>query len=133
VVFDHGLELVGYRLLTDASLHPQETLAWVTVWRATAGMPPMTGDLQAFVHLLDAGGQVRSGQDRFDSEPLTWEAGDLVLQVHQVRIPGDAASGTYQVELGLYIPDTMQRLAIYAGDARVADRLLLQPVEVREP
>ena len=130
---DLGLDLLGYRLLSGTKFEPGETIELVTLWRVTAAMPPASGDLKTFVHLLDAQGQMRSGQDQLDSEPLTWEAGDLVLQVHGMRIPGDAVSGPYQVELGLYLPDTMQRLAVHDGDVLVADRLLLQPIAITTP
>ena len=133
VAFDSGLELLGYRLLSGTELKPGDKIGLVTVWRITAEMPPASGDLKAFVHLLDTQGQMRDGQDRLDSEPLTWEPGDLVVQVHRMQIPGNAAQGTYQVELGLYIPDTMQRLTVHDGGAPVADRLLLQPIEVAAP
>jgi hypothetical protein len=133
VVFDLGIELLGYRLLSDVELSPQGALSLVTVWHITADMPPQSGDLKLFIHLLDAQGQMRGGQDRLDSEPLTWEPGDLVIQTHRVQIPADASPGTYQVELGLYLPDTMQRLAVHDGHARVADRLLFHPMQVSNP
>jgi 4-amino-4-deoxy-L-arabinose transferase-like glycosyltransferase len=130
VVFDHGLQLLGYRLLSDGEVAPGTVIELVTVWRATAEMPPVMGDLNMFVHLLDAGGQLRSGEDRLDLEPLTWEAGDVLIQYHRLVVPADVASGHYQVALGLYLRSTMRRLAVYEGDKPVADRLLLQAAQV---
>jgi hypothetical protein len=131
--FDLGLELMGYRLLSGIEGKPGDVLPLVTMWRVTAEMPPASGDLKTFVHLLDEQGQMKAGQDRLDSEPLTWEPGDLWLQVHHLPIPSNAAPGRYQIELGLYVPDTMQRLAVRASNVPVADRLLLQPIEVTVP
>ncbi len=128
-----GLELLGYRFVDEGTRKPGQTIAFVTVWQVVAAMPPSSGDLTAFVHLLDAGGQVRSGEDRLDLEPLTWQPGDLVVQLHTLRVPADAPPGVYQIELGLYLPDTMRRLSIFDGAAAIADRLLLPPVEVSSP
>lgn len=133
VSFDYGLELLGYRLLSGARSSPGQALELVTAWRATDVMPPLTGNLKAFVHLLDERSQVRGGADRLDLAPLTWEPGDVLIQYHRLSLPGDAGPGVYQIELGLYIPGTMQRLAVHEGDALVADRLLLQPVQVGVP
>jgi 4-amino-4-deoxy-L-arabinose transferase-like glycosyltransferase len=130
VVFDHGLQLLGYRLLSDSEVAPGAVVELVTVWRAAAEMPPVMGDLNTFVHLLDAGGQLQSGEDRLDLEPLTWEAGDVLIQYHRLAVPADVASGQYQIALGLYLRSTMQRLAVYEGDKPGADRLLLQAVQV---
>ena len=133
VSFDHGLQLLGYRLPGRTRIGSGQTFELVSAWRATRAMPVSTGDLKAFVHLLDDQSQVQGGEDRLDLAPLTWEPGDVVIQVHRLQVPANARPGTYQVEIGLYLPGTMQRLAIYQGDAPVADRLLLQPVQVAAP
>ena len=133
-VFDHSLEFLGYRLLSPEGVSPGQDLELGTVWRVTAEMPPAMGDLQMFVHLLDAEGQWRGGQDRLDLEPLAWEAGDVLLQYHRLNVPGDAVAGKYQVTLGLYVRHTMERLSIYdnAGQS-VGDRLLLRWIDVDTP
>jgi 4-amino-4-deoxy-L-arabinose transferase-like glycosyltransferase len=133
VVFDYGLELLGHWVLSGVGVGPGQTIELVTVWRATAEMPPATGDLQMFVHLLDTDGQMWSGEDRLDLEPLTWEPGDVLIQYHRLAVPPDAAPGEYWVELGLYVRGTMRRLAVHAGGEPVTDRLLLQPVQVKTP
>jgi hypothetical protein len=130
--FEHGLELLGYRLLSGETLQPGETLELLTVWRPAAEMPASASDLRIFVHLLDSQSQVWGGEDRLDLHPPTWEAGDLLVQYHRVPLAVDAGPGTYQLEIGLYATITMKRLALHVDDVPVADRLLLQPIRVPE-
>ncbi len=130
VSFEHGLELVGYVLASEEELAPGETLELLTVWQPTAEMPAVASDLRVFVHLIDERSGVWGAEDRLDLHPPTWEAGDLLVQYHRVPLAADAPPGTYQLELGLYAAITMVRLRVYADGAPVADRLLLQPVEV---
>jgi 4-amino-4-deoxy-L-arabinose transferase-like glycosyltransferase len=132
VTFDHGLELLGYRLLSSEEVGPGEAVEFATVWQVTAEMPPSAGDLQMFAHLLDAEGQWLAGDDRLDLEPLTWQPGDLLIQYHRVNVSEDIATGEYHVAVGLYVRHTMQRLAVLDGGQSIADHVLLQSVVVTE-
>jgi hypothetical protein len=44
----------------------------------------------------------------------------------------DAPLGEYQVEIGAYTADDGRRLTVLENDEPVANRLLLQPVQVAE-
>ena len=99
----------------------------ITFWQAQR---PVNPPLALFVHLLDAQGQVVSGWDGLDVSPAGWEPGDRLVQLHSLALPADLPAGTYQIELGLYRPDTMQRLPVLVDGAPVADRLLLAPVQI---
>jgi hypothetical protein len=133
VTLDHGLQLVGYVLSGEPAVAPGETLELVTVWRATAEMPAAASDLRIFAHLLDSQSRVWAGEDRLDLEPPTWEAGDLLVQVHRLPVANDAPPGIYPLEIGVYTALTVQRLRVHADGAPVSDRLLLQPVQVERP
>ena len=59
-----------------------------------------------------------------------WVAGDLVLDEYQIRVPGDAPSGAYTLEMGLYdlaAPAERAEALQPAG----ADHVILGTVEVR--
>jgi hypothetical protein len=131
--FEHGLELVGYVLASGEELAPGEPLELLTVWRPVGEMPAVASDLRAFVHVIDERSDVWGAEDRLDLHPPTWEAGDLLFQYHRVPLATDASPGTYQLEIGLYTAITMERLRVYADGVPVADRLLLQPIEVVGP
>jgi hypothetical protein len=55
--------------------------------------------------------------------------------MHRVAVAGETPPGHYQLEIGVYAPITMKRLALYDGSEAaqpVGDRLLLSPVAVVE-
>jgi hypothetical protein len=132
VRFSNRVELSAYEMDLGSSgvatLHPGETLTLVTYWHV---LEPGREPLQLFVHLLDAASTYSGGEDRVDVWPGAWQEGDLYAQVQQVMLDADAAPGEYQVEIGWYNPETMQRLPVLHGDTAIADRVLLRPVEVR--
>ncbi|UCC61415.1 MAG: glycosyltransferase family 39 protein [Anaerolineae bacterium] len=125
----HRASFLAYEL-EPAQLAPGETLQLLTYWRvlATPAAPAVI-----FVHLLDAHGQVKGAQDRLDAPVAHWQPGDVVVQVHAVRLDPSASAGTYQLEMGVYDTDDASRWPVFEGDVAVADRLLLKPIEVRAP
>ncbi len=135
VTFEKGIKLLGYRLLAEEN---GNSLGLITVWQATKEMDPATGDLKAFVHLLDSSGQMRSGNDRLGLEPLTWEDGDVLMEYHHLEVPKEAPPGEYQIRLGLYLPSRgkssvpLQRLLVYDGESPITDQLLIRPVQVAD-
>ncbi len=115
------IALLGYTLDVSHSGTGDE-LALLTCWRVAA---PDRRDLKIFAHLLDTWGQLTAGQDRLDVPTAGWHTGDVFLQVHRLVLP---ASGAYQLEVGWYDGQTLERLPIYDGSETVADRLLLEAI-----
>lgn len=68
-----------------------------------------------FVHLLNEKGEWVSGYDRLDVYPLSWQPGDLIVQLYHPWLPADLPVGEYRVAIGVYHRETMQRLACDAG------------------
>jgi hypothetical protein len=125
----HRVAFLGYEL-DGAQLAPGETLQLLTYWRVLA-LPDEPAAV--FVHLLDAHSRVRGGQDRLDAPVAHWQPDDVVVQVHTVILDAGAAPGTYQLEVGSYDTDDSSRWPVFDGDVAIADRLLLNPVEVMAP
>jgi hypothetical protein len=126
VRWDDLVELVGYRWASEPG-EPGEEMALLTMWRANgAGAPP----LNLFAHLLDSGGQYVTGEDRLDVPAQTWQAGDLFVQVHRLPLPADLPSGDYWPEVGFYNRTDGVRLPVFRDGQVVADRVLLEPVQV---
>jgi hypothetical protein len=124
LAFGDRLVFVGYELLTP-TVAPQEPLSLVTYWRVVA---PAAGDLKIFVHLLDESGQVLGQHDGLDV--AGWRAGDVIVQRHVFET--SAAPGRHRLQVGLYDPQTLQRLPVLAHDgAALGDRLLLDEVVVQ--
>lgn len=129
VDLEHRVAFLGYEQ-DRAQMAPGERLLLLTYWRVLA---PPDASAAFFVHLLDARGQVKGGQDKLDAPVAHWQPGDVVVQVHTVVLDADATPGTFQLEIGLYAMADFARWPVFDGGAAVADRLLLRPIEVRSP
>jgi hypothetical protein len=127
VRFGEQVELLAYELIPRASLRSGDTLTVVTYWRMQgANEEP----LKLFVHLLNQEGTYVAGEDRLDVWYENWRAGDLFAQVQEVPLGAEMAPGEYQVEIGWYRPETMQRLPVVQEGDVIADRVLLDAVWV---
>jgi 4-amino-4-deoxy-L-arabinose transferase-like glycosyltransferase len=120
----------GNRLHLLAASPPQmvgETVRFVTYWRVdVADATPLV----AFVHLTSDGVDIWGQQDWLDVRLAGLQPGDRFAQVHTVPIDPNAPPGVYQLQLGLYRPDTGQRLPIMTGGDGVADRIWVGQVMV---
>jgi 4-amino-4-deoxy-L-arabinose transferase-like glycosyltransferase len=85
-----------------------------------------------FAHLLDASGQVVAGFDANEYPTSFWreEGGERLLSYMPLPLPRDLAPGTYQLEIGVYNQPSGERLTLLDGEEAVADRLLLQPINL---
>jgi len=127
VSFDGRVELLGYEILNEPPSAPGDVVTLLTYWRA-AGPGPALGI--TFLHLLGPEGTVVTDYDGFGAPPNRWQAGDVVVQVHRLALPGDLVSGDYPIELGWYERDSGVRWVVdLPGGGRV-DRLLLEPLKV---
>jgi hypothetical protein len=126
--------LLGYDL--DANtVAPGERLHLTLYWEAKRAIDE---DYTVFTHLLDESSKIWAQQD---NQPLegwyptsVWEEGEIVRDEYELLIYDDAPPGRYQLEVGMYLLSTMERLAILNGEGQVqGDRVLLGKVVVTEP
>ncbi|MCX6044900.1 MAG: hypothetical protein NT075_07285 [Chloroflexi bacterium] len=72
-----------------------------------------------FVHLLDAQGnkiEQRDGQPVQWMRPIsTWQPGDEIVDHYGLLVPEDLPAGDYTIAVGLYDPNSGQRLPVSAG------------------
>ncbi len=108
-----------------------QTLNLDLFWRADGAIP---NAYTVFVHLVDASGQVVADAD---SPPFNglfptdrWTVGEILRDRHPLPIRADLAPGDYWIEIGMYVPTTLDRLPIESGSHR-ADQLVLARVNVR--
>jgi len=102
-------------------------------WRSIRSL---SADLTIFAHLLDQSGQV-VGQ--IDSPPEAgryptswWDPGDTIYDRLAIPLPAELSPGPYQIEVGLYHPDSGDRLAVVDGAGQsLGDRILLAGPTVR--
>ncbi len=95
--FDAGLILVGVRL-DQTELPVGEMMSLRLAWQVTGDPPP---DVVSFVHLVDAEGNVVSGDDRPLPVSFTVE-GDVLVMRYRLGAPPTLPPGTYELLAGLY-------------------------------
>ena len=131
--FNNAIELIDARW-SSPSYNPNDVAELLTVWRVTdpknlsALHPPaFKTDLNLFTHILKDG-EVYLQRDALDAPSWDWQTGDVILQIHQIAIPSDAAKGEYKVRVGIYDRVTNQRLEIRDSGA---DAVAVTPLVIR--
>jgi hypothetical protein len=120
--------LLGYELVDDRVASGQE-VRLILYWRADG---PIYEPLSSFAHLLDRQNAVVGQYDGFDVPPYHWEPGAVIAQIYRFPVGHDAQPGPHWLEVGLYNPQTMERVPVVDDDgAPVSDRLLLREIIVQ--
>ncbi len=93
-------------------------------------------DYTVFVHLIDAGGNVRAqvdAQPRAGAYPTSiWDAGEVMRDEYALSLPRDLAPGDYGIEIGAYEYPSLARLAVSDADGKpLGDHLVLANVKVQ--
>jgi hypothetical protein len=124
------LQLLDYSLDSDRQYAPGDTLELLSKWEAERefgqGAPP----LRIFLHLVDEQGEIVAQHDALDVRLNGLYRGDRLAQLHALVIPGNLLPGTYGLQIGLYDATTGQRMVVDVGDGQVADRILLETINV---
>jgi hypothetical protein len=93
-------------------------------WQA---MQTVTHPYHVFLHLYDAAGRLVAQEDgppaQGDAPTDFWQAGDVILDPHVLRLPGP---GTYRLVVGLYAADGT-RLPVAGGDSYTLGMLEVRP------
>jgi hypothetical protein len=107
---------------------PGGTITLFTVW-TVAHVPD--SPLSIMLHLTAAGGRVAAVKDGLGVPIDMWQAGDMLVQAHQLEIPADLADGVYWAETGIYKLDTQEHYSMTAGN-QTTNQLKLAPVEISQ-
>ncbi len=83
---------------------------------------PVSEDYHVFVHLLNAAGETVAQSDgqpaQWTRPTATWRAGETITDRHGLWLPAGTPAGDrreYQLQVGLYQPETGQRLLLATG------------------
>ena len=124
--FGNEIALLGYNLHPSANNSYDLTL----IWQAAANPQ---ADYTVFIHLLDQNGTCCIWQT--DTMPQAgqyptsrWLADEVVIDTYRIELPPDLQTGTYPLEVGLYIGETGQRLLFEIPGKEGSDALHLQPI-----
>jgi 4-amino-4-deoxy-L-arabinose transferase-like glycosyltransferase len=127
--FGDLIALIGYQI-DDLGPSPGETIELVTYWRALRTAVEEDG-WKTFVHLLDVESRELGGVDVLNAPPTGWWPGDVIVQVHSLRVQPGAPSGEAYLEVGVY-RDGTGRLPLIVDGERGGDRVLLEPVTIQQ-
>jgi hypothetical protein len=82
-------------------------------WQVTA---PLDADYTVFLHMRDAADRTMA---QADAPPLqgfyrtsAWQIGEILNDTHRLTLPADLKPGPYRIIVGLYDPQTGQRLPL---------------------
>lgn len=143
---EDDIEFLGYAL-TNASgktmdvLYPGDTVIVDLYWRSHSKVPR---NYTVFVHLVGQAynpatqGPVWGGHD---SQPLDggyptsqWFINEIIMDRHTLTLDAQAPAGDYELEAGMYLLETMKRLAVLDSQGRaVDDRIVLGYIRVVQP
>ena len=119
IILGEPLTLRGYavdEVITDTA----QGLNLQVYWQTSA---PLNQDYTVFTQLLDQQGQLVAG---WDSQPLGgkfptshWPAAEIVTDRVHLTLPEDLPAGEYRLITGMYLLDTLERLATPDGQDHI--------------
>jgi hypothetical protein len=119
--FDNKILLLGYDF-NQRQLRPGETLQLSLTWQC---LKKMDEDYTVFVHILNEQqriwGQEDIGPVHGTYPTSQWKEGEIIEDIHSVRLSYEAPPGQYQIEVGLYLLSTMARLPVLDEEMRAVD------------
>ena len=105
--------------LPATSVAPGEEVTFTLYWEGIGPHPPPV-DYNVFVHLIDAAGQLVANSDgppRNGNYPTgAWLASDIVPDERHLVLPPELPPGEYELRVGLYLPQTGERLPVRQAD-----------------
>jgi hypothetical protein len=127
---DGKIGFLGYNM--TGAFRPGSEVRLTLFWQV---LKAMDKDYTVFIHLADAQGHIWGQKDNPPVDgfyPTTaWEAGEIVRDQYDLGISPDTPPGQHQIEVGMYLAETGERLPILAENGSVqGDKILLTRVEV---
>lgn len=128
VNFDSNLALEAYEYVQEG-LDSGGRLSLLTTWRLVS-QPEMP--LTLFTHIMSDAQTIVAQQDSLPVSLRSLQAGDRFWVLHdQLWLPEGSSAGDYLVAIGLYNPETLERLPIVEEDGNKGDRLFFTPCPVQ--
>jgi hypothetical protein len=129
-----GARLTGYDLAGDR-IQPGHEMTTTLYWQSTA---PLQTNYTVFVHLRDEKGRTLA---QTDAPPMqgfyptsAWKIGEILNDTQQVMLPDDLKPGRYRIFVGLYDPESGQRLPVLdAASKETGNEVFVREVQVISP
>ncbi|MBL7183346.1 MAG: hypothetical protein ISS50_02730, partial [Anaerolineae bacterium] len=130
--FANRIALIGYDM-DRRTASPGETIHLTLYWQ---GLAKMKEDYTVFTHVLGEENRIWAQKDSWpkdgDAPTSTWEPGQTIADEYELTVYPDTPPDVYEVEIGLYLAETGDRLRIVGQGGRLLDdRVLLSKVRVQ--
>jgi hypothetical protein len=130
--FGNRIALIGYDM-DRRTASPGETIHLTLYWQALAKMEE---NYTVFTHVLGEENRIWAQKDNWpqngDAPTSTWGPGQTIEDEYELTINPDTPPDVYDVEIGLYLSATGDRLRIVGQGGRLLDdRVLLSKVRVK--
>jgi hypothetical protein len=127
-----GVQFLGYDL-SSHEVKAGDTIHLTLYWQA---LREMEVSYTVFTHLLDTQNQIRGQMDslpgRGEAPTTSWIEGEIITDRYEIPVDPKAPTGDYVIEVGMYNPQTGERLPVYDADQNLAgNMILLQEIDVR--
>jgi hypothetical protein len=123
--FDNQLLLIDLSF-EEGQIAPGGTVGVTLTWQSLRAMDE---DYTVFVHLLGPDGRLHGQVDAWPVQGTyptsAWSPGERVVDAYAVRVDPDAPSGAYQIEVGVYLLRTNERLPVVDAQGRPLDDKIL--------
>ncbi len=119
--------------LSAETLAPGDVLTVVLVWESDGQVET---SYKVFCHVSSQDGELVAQQDGiplYGVRPTSsWRAGEGIEDSYEILLGSDLPRGEYELAVGMYDPETMERLAVYdaAGQRLPGDRILLGSLDL---
>jgi 4-amino-4-deoxy-L-arabinose transferase-like glycosyltransferase len=133
---DHPLEvdlggevrLLGYNI--ESGFRPGDSIHLTLFWQA---LEDMDKGYTVFTHLTGAQGRIWGQKDNPPVDGFyptsQWEEGEIVRDQYDILISPDMPPGEYQIEIGMYLAETGERLPVFDGEGQIlGDKIVLGTV-----
>jgi len=131
---DNKMALVGYDLDRTAAA-PGETFEVTLYWKA---LSKMDLNYSVFTQVLGEGDSIWAQKDNWprggDAPTSIWEVGQVIEDTYVLVVKDDAPAGVYDLQVGVYLGETGDRLSLLGEGGHVQDnRILLGKVRIVRP
>jgi hypothetical protein len=126
---------LGRVRLSAETLAPGDTLTVVLVWESDG---QVERSYKVFCHVVSGDGELVAQQDGvplYGVRPTSsWRAGEVIEDSYEILLGDDLAPGEYELAVGMYDAETMERLAVHdaSGERLADDRILLGSLDLTD-
>ena len=129
-----NIRLQGYQLDSDG-VAAGDIVPLTLSWQANS---PLIERYTVFAHIIDKQNTLWGQRDSEPASGLrpttTWQPGETIQDKYGLPILPGTPPGEYQIEIGMYRPDTGQRLQITDSTGKpLGDHILVGPLKVARP